>query len=341
LSRPTHPGVYAIVHLATGRRYIGSASNIDARWRGHRSHLRRGDHHSAHLQHCWQKYGEAAFAFVVLETCPKDQAVLLEREQHWLDLFPAMLLNAARHAKPHLHVPCSPEQKRLISEALKGNRHGADVHVGKLTDYTAACVLHRFAAGEPAETLAREFGVSRPTITRLAQRRIWPHLTIPPAVESACAARLATGRSNGGCGRYVPPDDLPPAPGPESETPSVEVTLPGALRRWANRPKPQKVEVVCGTCKKTVLKAPCHVRRAAVSYCSTACRNADARARGRRLAARPEFAATRAKASAAQIAYLQRGGVHQRLLASKTAATRTASNLFPFMSETKSSPGTS
>lgn len=337
MNRPTHPGIYAIVHLATGRRYIGSASNIDARWRGHRSHLRRGDHHSAHLQHCWQKYGEAAFAFVVLETCPKDQAVLLEREQHWLDLFPAMLLNAARHAKPHLHVPCSPEHRRRMSEAMKGNRHGVGVHDGKLTDYTAVCILYRFAAGEPAETLAREFGVNRVTIARVAHRRVWFHLTIPPSVESACVARLAACRRNGGCGRYVPPDDLPPAP----EPPHVEVTLPGVLKRWANRPKPQKVEVVCEACKKTVLKAPCHVRRATVSYCSAACRNADAGARGRRLAARPEFAETRAKLSAAQNAYLQRGGVHQRLLASKTAATRANSNLFSFMSDTESSPGTS
>lgn len=76
-------GIYAIHHLESDRQYIGSALNIAARWRLHRKQLKDGNHHCAHLQRAWNKYGAQAFEWTVLETCPAEQ--LLEREQHHLD----------------------------------------------------------------------------------------------------------------------------------------------------------------------------------------------------------------------------------------------------------------
>ena len=77
-------GIYAITHVATGRRYIGSSVNIAARWSAHRKALEYGTHANQRLQRVWQKYGSVAFSFEVVE--PVDErGQLLEREQAHID----------------------------------------------------------------------------------------------------------------------------------------------------------------------------------------------------------------------------------------------------------------
>lgn len=49
----------------------------------HRSELRKGAHHSPYLQASWNKHGEGAFVFEVLERCEAPE--LTQREQHWID----------------------------------------------------------------------------------------------------------------------------------------------------------------------------------------------------------------------------------------------------------------
>lgn len=76
-------GVYEILHVESGKRYIGSARDFQKRWNAHRSHLRRGSHHSPHLQRSWLKHGEAGFEFRILEPCDPSHVILFE--QVWLD----------------------------------------------------------------------------------------------------------------------------------------------------------------------------------------------------------------------------------------------------------------
>jgi group I intron endonuclease len=80
---PTSSGVYCIISLATGRRYIGSAKKFNVRWTAHRYLLVRNKHHSPQLQYEWNKYGEQAFRVIVIEECPTTEMVA--REQFWLD----------------------------------------------------------------------------------------------------------------------------------------------------------------------------------------------------------------------------------------------------------------
>lgn len=77
-------GIYEIVNLVNGKRYVGSTIGFRRRWQDHRSYLRRERHHCQALQRAWLKYGEAAFAFRIIEQCsPGD---LLAREQAALDV---------------------------------------------------------------------------------------------------------------------------------------------------------------------------------------------------------------------------------------------------------------
>lgn len=78
------PGIYSICHLASRSLYVGSASKtIRIRWNQHKSELRRNKHGNTHLQNAWNKYGEDAFEFFVIENCPLD--ILVKREQYWFD----------------------------------------------------------------------------------------------------------------------------------------------------------------------------------------------------------------------------------------------------------------
>lgn len=76
-------GIYAIVNRVNGRRYIGSAVKIQERWSGHRRTLRGNRHRNRHLQRAWDKYGESAFDFVILELVLP--AFLLDIEQKYLN----------------------------------------------------------------------------------------------------------------------------------------------------------------------------------------------------------------------------------------------------------------
>lgn len=75
-------GIYKIVNIVNKKVYIGKASNIDSRFRSHKSYLRRNTHYNNHLQRSWNKYGENSFKFEVIEYCEKD--ILIERENYWM-----------------------------------------------------------------------------------------------------------------------------------------------------------------------------------------------------------------------------------------------------------------
>ncbi len=80
----TTSGIYEIRNKVTGHCYIGSAVDTQSRKRVHTHHLRKGVHHSPYLQRAFNKYGEDAFEWLVLEEVP-DRALLIQREQYWID----------------------------------------------------------------------------------------------------------------------------------------------------------------------------------------------------------------------------------------------------------------
>lgn len=76
-------GIYEIFNTVSGRRYVGSAKNLDLRWYHHRYALERGKHHSFVLQRAWNKHGSAAFLFQIVEEC--EAPLLVVREQFYIE----------------------------------------------------------------------------------------------------------------------------------------------------------------------------------------------------------------------------------------------------------------
>lgn len=79
-------GVYAIRNLVNGKMYIGSTINsFNKRWQCHKKRLRKGIHHSEHLQASWNKYGENVFSFEVIEITEPE--LCRKREGYYINLY--------------------------------------------------------------------------------------------------------------------------------------------------------------------------------------------------------------------------------------------------------------
>lgn len=132
-------GVYEIIGPG-GRRYVGSAASFSARWSQHRRLLRAGIHHSAPLQAAWNKYGETAMLFRVVEVVNGGREARLAREQCYIDALGGNGYNVAKIATSRQGVPQSaktklkmkksqtarwaamtPEQRLAHSDAVKSN----------------------------------------------------------------------------------------------------------------------------------------------------------------------------------------------------------------------------
>lgn len=71
---PRAAGIYAIVNIANGHRYVGQAKNMNSRVRTHFQKLDKGTHSEGHLQEAWRRYGRDAFKIVVLEVVHSNKA---------------------------------------------------------------------------------------------------------------------------------------------------------------------------------------------------------------------------------------------------------------------------
>lgn len=80
-------GVYKITNTVNGKVYIGSTTiGFKNRWATHRNELRNRRHCNKHLQRAWNKYGENAFSFEVLETATS-KADARQKELSWIARF--------------------------------------------------------------------------------------------------------------------------------------------------------------------------------------------------------------------------------------------------------------
>lgn len=73
-------GIYKITCLKNNKIYIGSAVNLEKRWKRHLGELRSGKHHNIILLNAFKRYGEANFVFEIIESVDRDELVLKENE---------------------------------------------------------------------------------------------------------------------------------------------------------------------------------------------------------------------------------------------------------------------
>jgi len=116
-------GIYQIVNDLNGKKYIGSSLDIQQRWAGHKTVLRKGCHPNRHLQSAWVRYGEFSFTFSVLEEVARKEDLVIV-EQRYMDQYrvldPNVGYNLCPNARSSLGVKRSPETKARIRQANLG-----------------------------------------------------------------------------------------------------------------------------------------------------------------------------------------------------------------------------
>jgi len=120
--------IYRIINTITNDSYIGSAINYKLRRNNHISKLRNNKHHSPILQNSWNKHGEDAFVFEIVEEV-HDKFLLISREQYYIyTLNPRY--NICKIANSNLGIKHSMERrlktgrshmKPILQFDLKGN----------------------------------------------------------------------------------------------------------------------------------------------------------------------------------------------------------------------------
>ena len=104
------PVIYKIINTVNNKFYVGSTNNQYERFRTHRKKLRTNTHHCAHLQAAWNRYGEGAFVFHVVEIIA-DEKQLQTSEDKWLSEWvgkPECYNHGLRSGAPWRG--CAPEQ---------------------------------------------------------------------------------------------------------------------------------------------------------------------------------------------------------------------------------------
>jgi group I intron endonuclease len=118
-------GIYCWKHIKSGKRYIGQAKNMLKRMSSHRTRLRGGYHDNNHFQNSWNKYGEDAFEFCIIEHCPEE--ILGWKEVEWIKEYKSTNLNFGYNLTTGGEEPRhSEETKRVISLCGIGRKHSKD-----------------------------------------------------------------------------------------------------------------------------------------------------------------------------------------------------------------------
>lgn len=209
LPKGINSGIYEIVCIENGRRYIGSAVKLEHRWRLHYTQLCAGAHHSRHLQRAWSKYGEAGFIFRVIETCEKHMLLTLEQEA--IDRVKPEF-NSRPMAASQLGFRHSEESRKKMSESrpkdfspMRGKRHSEETKerisiaktgvrqsketvrrraeaikaklgrqsAKKFSEYDIKVIRARLIAGDKNIKIAAEYGVSDSVISEIRNRKAY------------------------------------------------------------------------------------------------------------------------------------------------------------------------
>lgn len=115
-------GVYIILNLINGKVYVGGAyKSFNHRWSLHIRDLCSGRHINKHLLAAWNKYGQDAFEFIIIERHLPDGLKQLETD--WIASYNATDPKCGYNKSPTGGSPLgtkhSPEYGRAVSERWK------------------------------------------------------------------------------------------------------------------------------------------------------------------------------------------------------------------------------
>lgn len=142
------PGIYKITSIASGKIYVGCASNVRTRINGHLYDLRREKHKNSYLQKAWIKNDEENFVFEMIEKCKIND--LHTREHYWANELNCFDRSIGYNLKPTDPNGCSihsKETKEKLRQANKGKKPSlACIEAGKIYNASEECKMNLIEA---------------------------------------------------------------------------------------------------------------------------------------------------------------------------------------------------
>lgn len=115
-------GIYKITNTINNHFYIGSTKQgFKRRWHNHLLCLRKGIHNNPHLQNSYNKYGENAFVFSILEIVTIPEQCIIFEQKYINELKPEY--NILMIARENCSSSFSEERRKRISESSKRLKH--------------------------------------------------------------------------------------------------------------------------------------------------------------------------------------------------------------------------
>lgn len=161
-------GIYAIICKPNGKVYIGSAVSLNRRLKQHYKLLTRNGHYIWHLQNSWNKHGESAFEFTIIERVA-DKQLLVKREQVHIDHYP---LEVRFNLSPTAGSPLGVKHSRESVEKSVSKR-------AKLSPEMIDTIYRLRAAEMPYREIARQLGVATTTVFCVLKQ---PHNFYKPVI---------------------------------------------------------------------------------------------------------------------------------------------------------------
>lgn len=113
--------IYYIRSTATGRVYVGSTTRgSKQRWLEHLHYLRKGSHHSKHLQRVYSKYGEQDLQIEVAYECQEHEDLLVVEQEH-IDRFVGLCMNGIPVSRS-IYAAHAANRGRVMTDAEKERR---------------------------------------------------------------------------------------------------------------------------------------------------------------------------------------------------------------------------
>ena len=180
--------------------YVGQTVDLERRKQDHLRLLRKGKHHNGYLQRAFDKYGESAFEFSVLQECTV--AELDSVETTWIRKLDAMNpdngYNLESGGNPGKLVSEStrdkkrgrnnPQYGKKISaahvEALRIKNRG---HNSGLTERDVESIKLSLLGGESVSVLAKKYGLSDSAVRSISTGKNWGY--VRPDLTEALVSR--------------------------------------------------------------------------------------------------------------------------------------------------------
>jgi group I intron endonuclease len=182
--------IYVIQNKLNLKLYIGQTNNPNYRWQKHKHHAAVGDRNQP-IYLALRKYGSDNFTFQIIE-----EHLLLddcnEAEEFWIEFFQSRKKEFGYNiAFGGNNKTVAPETRLRISKTLTGKpsksstkfKKGHNINIGAkafgsiLTDEKVMEIISLLKdKSNPQKDIAKLYGVSVPTISMIANNKIWKHI---------------------------------------------------------------------------------------------------------------------------------------------------------------------